>query len=63
MEAVIKESRECRQYIEVDSVNSRMFDENMVPLKWWVSGTNENMTNWAAPTGAYGCYCGMTQGK
>lgn len=61
MKALIKESRLCQQYIEVKSLNSRVFDEEMTPMKWWVSVENQNMTNWGTPTGTYGCPCGITQ--
>ena len=57
---VIGTSRVCRQYVGLESRNSRVFDERMTPLKWWVSATNENMMNWGAPTGLYGCSCGVT---
>ena len=60
MLGVIGTSRVCRQYIGLESRNSPVFDESMIPLKWWVSATNENMMNWGAPTGTYGCSCGVT---
>ncbi|XP_072033072.1 uncharacterized protein [Amphiura filiformis] len=60
MTALIQTSQLCHQYIELKSYNSRVFDEEKQPLKWWVSVDEEQMTNWASPTGIYGCYCGIT---
>ncbi len=63
MKALMKVSRDCHQYLAVKSFNSRVFDDNGMPLKWWVTVDNDVMTNWAAPTGIYGCQCCMTGGR
>ena len=63
MKALTEESRICHQHIELESLNSRVFDDDMMPMKWWFSADNETMTNWAAPTGTYGCLCGILQSK
>ena len=51
--------------LSVESMNSRIFDDDIeIPLKWWVSAVDDvNMTNWATPTGFYGCPCGLIQGN
>ena len=63
LQALTTISAICTQYIKLESVNSRVLDDNLDPFKWWISADNKTMTNWAGPTGTIGCLCGITKSK
>ncbi|KRT79151.1 EGF domain-containing protein [Oryctes borbonicus] len=65
IEALVNRSTTCRQSIQYDCKNSRLFNSpseegNYQPFSWWVSRNNQKMDYWGgALPGSRKCQCGL----
>ncbi len=55
IEAVMKVSHMCRQYLKAHTRN--------VPMPLWSTPQGRYMNNFGIPTGLIGCFCNLKRGK
>ena len=69
IDTLIQTSHSCRQFISMESFNSRL---SIRSAQWyyrysdgkrWKSRQGHWMDNWAIPTGMFGCPCSLSIGE
>ncbi|XP_072023619.1 uncharacterized protein [Amphiura filiformis] len=54
---LVESSEECWQWLSLTCRSARIFDDNGVPITWWIANDDSEHFNWGAPEGVTGCAC------
>ena len=60
--ALIENSIDCKQHIEIECFNAEFKYAYKNPHHWWKNRNGSVMYNWGSPTGTYGCDCSTRNG-